>query len=178
MLTAALHYPHTHRNSSNEHGRGITSHICWSEETDSFSGTAAPNFSGGRQQAKVVSHCVLPPGYDLHPCQSDITTSITQGRVICRLVSMFDSIDVLIDEGDRRRAIATDLIDSDEETPESVHLFIIINLTNIINSQSRIFQGYELLLQNIPKVEEKLLSMEVDELVVYLRDVSCSIYSL
>lgn len=90
---------------------------------------------------------------------------------------MFDSVDVLVDEGDRRRAIATDLID-DEETLESVHLFIMNNLTDIINRQSRIFRGYELLLQNIPKVEEKLLSMEVDELVVYFRDVSRSIYSL
>jgi hypothetical protein len=35
----------------------------------------------------------------------DLTSTITQGRVISRLVSMFQSIKELVDENDRRRAL-------------------------------------------------------------------------
>lgn len=49
----------------------------------------------------------------------------------------------------------------------------VYGLTNNVCSQCRTFQGYKLLIQNIPNLEEKLLKMEVDELVVYFREVSC-----
>lgn len=50
---------------------------------------------------------------------SDTVTGTTQGRVLCRLVSMFDSIDALVDENDRRRTLAMDM-EEVEETQESV----------------------------------------------------------
>lgn len=52
---------------------------------------------------------------------SDTTTGITQGRVLCRLVSMFDSVDTLVDENDRRRTLMMDMEDV-EETLELVLL--------------------------------------------------------
>lgn len=87
---------------------------------------------------------------------------------------MFDSVDVLVDESDRRRAIVADMaVEEDEETLELVQLIAHLNNpADDICSQSRTFRGYELLVQNIPTIEEKLLSMDVDELVVYFRDVS------
>lgn len=45
---------------------------------------------------------------------SDIVTSVNQGRVICRLVSMFESVDLLVDESDRRRALVENMEDSEE----------------------------------------------------------------
>jgi hypothetical protein len=43
----------------------------------------------------------------------DLTSTITQGRVISRLVSMFQSIEELVDENDCRRAL--EIEDHDEE---------------------------------------------------------------
>lgn len=43
----------------------------------------------------------------------DITSSVTRGRVICRLISLFESVDELVDEHDRRRA---DEIDGDGDS--------------------------------------------------------------
>lgn len=40
----------------------------------------------------------------------------TQGRVISRLVSLFEPVETLVDENDRRRRIA--LADADAEDPE------------------------------------------------------------
>lgn len=36
----------------------------------------------------------------------DVISHITQGRVICRLVSLFEPVESLVDENDRRRHIA------------------------------------------------------------------------
>lgn len=66
---------------------------------------------------KIVRFKVHSLLYDCLPRYSDITTSTTQGRVICRLISMFDSVDGLVDEYDRRRALETDMTE-EEETPE------------------------------------------------------------
>jgi hypothetical protein len=38
----------------------------------------------------------------------DSTSNVTQGRVICRLVSMFQSIDELVEENDRRCSLEAD----------------------------------------------------------------------
>lgn len=85
---------------------------------------------------------------------------------------MFDSVDILVDENDRRRANMEDMSD-EEETLESAHF--VISLVDAIAddtcSQRRTFRGYKLLVQSVSNFEEKLTSMEVDELVVYFRDV-------
>lgn len=85
---------------------------------------------------------------------------------------MFDSVDILVDENDRRRANMEDMSD-EEETLESAHF--VVPLVNTIAddtcSQRRTFRGYKLLVQSVSNFEEKLTSMEVDELVVYFRDV-------
>lgn len=49
----------------------------------------------------------------------DVISHITQGRVICRLVSLFEPVESLVDENDRRRRIAlTDEVDHPEYTLE------------------------------------------------------------
>lgn len=49
----------------------------------------------------------------------DIISHVTQGRAICRLVSLFEPIESLVDENDRRRRIAlTDNVDRPEYTLE------------------------------------------------------------
>lgn len=53
------------------------------------------------------------------PRARDITSHVTQGRVICRLVSMFEPVIVLVDENDRRQRISlTD--DEDVEDPQPI----------------------------------------------------------
>jgi len=55
----------------------------------------------------------------------DISSTVTQGRVICRLVSMFQSVDELVDENDRRRALELDQGEEEEHvefTAEYVNL--------------------------------------------------------
>jgi hypothetical protein len=47
----------------------------------------------------------------------DLNSTITQGRVITRLVSMFQSIEELVDENDRRRALEIEGHD-EEHSPE------------------------------------------------------------
>lgn len=44
----------------------------------------------------------------------------TQGRVISRLVSLFEPVESLVDENDRRRRIA--LADADADDPEDPEL--------------------------------------------------------
>lgn len=91
---------------------------------------------------------------------------------------MFDFVEVLVDESDRRRAIATDIAeDHDDNTLESVIPIINHSRTDNIDSQDRTFRGYELLVQNVSNIEEKLLLMDLDELGVYFREV-CSPFPL
>lgn len=71
----------------------------------------------GSKRKKYVLSCVSSVLFDDIFVSSDIVTSVNQGRVICRLVSMFDSVDFLVDESDRRRALVEDMLDNDE-TPE------------------------------------------------------------
>ena len=54
---------------------------------------------------------------------SDLQSNITQGRIIPRLVSMFDSVDEMVEENDRRQ-LDEDLLpeDRDQPTPEHVSL--------------------------------------------------------
>lgn len=49
----------------------------------------------------------------------DVISHVTQGRAICRLVSLFEPIESLVDENDQRRHIAlTDDADRPEDTLE------------------------------------------------------------
>jgi hypothetical protein len=48
---------------------------------------------------------------------SNAKSNVTQGRVICRLVSMFESVDELVEENDRRRTLEAES-ELDEEPPE------------------------------------------------------------
>lgn len=45
----------------------------------------------------------------------DVISHITQGRAICRLVSLFEPVESLVDENDRRRRIA---LTDEAEHPE------------------------------------------------------------
>lgn len=95
--------------------------------------------------------------------------------MICRLVSMFDFVEVLVDESDRRRALTTDIAeDYNENTLEFVISFTSIRPSNDIHSQDRTFKGFELLIRHVSNIEEKLLTMDLDELAVYFREVSYS----
>lgn len=39
---------------------------------------------------------------------SNVVSNITQGRAICRLVSMFETVDDLVEENDRRLSLAAE----------------------------------------------------------------------
>jgi hypothetical protein len=45
-----------------------------------------------------------------------MTSNVNVGRLICRLVSMFDSVEDLVDENDRRRALELELEDEEDIT--------------------------------------------------------------
>lgn len=66
----------------------------------------------------------------------DIASTVTQGRVICRLVSMFQPVDELVDENDRRRALELDQGEEEEEhvefTAEYVNLKISWPITCLL----------------------------------------------
>jgi hypothetical protein len=44
----------------------------------------------------------------------DISSTVMQGRVICRLVSMFQSIDELVDKNDHHHALELDQCEEEE----------------------------------------------------------------
>lgn len=50
----------------------------------------------------------------------DLVSNVTQGRAVSRLVSMFDSVEGLVDESDRRRRLADDM-DDDPDILELDH---------------------------------------------------------
>jgi len=58
------------------------------------------------------------PVFQLHDhlFTRDSTSNVTQGRIICRLVSMFQSIEELIEENDRRCSQEVDGEDISEYT--------------------------------------------------------------
>lgn len=71
-------------------------------------------------KSSVLCCPVFPDSF----CRDTIGT-VTQGRVICRLVSMFQSIEELVEESDRRRTLELDDTAEDEaETPSDIqHTF-------------------------------------------------------
>ena len=51
----------------------------------------------------------------------DTASTITQGRVICRLVSMFQSIEELVQENDRRSFLQLHIDDDDDDSDSEDH---------------------------------------------------------
>lgn len=58
----------------------------------------------------------------------DKNSYITQGRAICRLVSLYDTIDEMVDENDRREALEADGETDGRHTLEYVITFDISHL--------------------------------------------------
>ena len=101
---------------------------------------------------------------------------MTQGRVICRLVAMFQSTDELVDENDRRRGLELDEEEADapivEPTLEYVLSLTFLSLPHHrVDRQNRTFRGYNLLARHVPGFESKLVDLEVPQLSVFFRDV-------
>jgi hypothetical protein len=58
----------------------------------------------------------------------DPASGITQGRVICRLVSMFRSVDELVDEADRRRGLeAEGRLNDFHHSQEYAHIYLALH---------------------------------------------------
>ena len=53
-------------------------------------------------------HFLLEFMFQFYCYARDGTSNVTQGRVICRLVSMFQSVEELVEEYDRRRSLEAD----------------------------------------------------------------------
>lgn len=88
---------------------------------------------------------------------------------------MFQSIEELVDENDRRSKLYFDENDSGdtEHSQESVPLFIpIILLKRCDLRQERAFRGYNLLIRHVPGLEVKLINLDVPQFRVFVRDVS------
>lgn len=49
---------------------------------------------------------------------SALVTNVHQGRVITRLVSLFDTVDSLVEESDRRHCLVADMLADDLPTPQ------------------------------------------------------------
>lgn len=128
---------------------------------------------------KRESLCSSHPSSSFDYSFRDTVSTVTQGRVICRLVSMFQSIDELVDENDRRRALALDE-DEDGDREETdyplEHVQLVVHLFHPAshydpNSQCRTFRGYNLLVRHVPGIEAKLLDLELPQLSIFFRDV-------
>jgi hypothetical protein len=69
----------------------------------------------------------------------DMASVVTQGRAICRLVSLFQSVEELVDENDRRQSLQLDEDESRgqaiEHTLEYIY-FQTVCLTTDISRQS------------------------------------------
>lgn len=52
-----------------------------------------------KRKSYVTQFICFPSWYS--QCSSDVVSNVTQGRAICRLVSMFETVDDLVEENDR-----------------------------------------------------------------------------
>ena len=84
---------------------------------------------------------------------------------------MFDSIDEMVEENDRRR-LEDDLYLEDGTAQEYACLLFENRHLYVICSQDRLYRGYQLLIQHIPNLKQKLLSQDVVEMNAYFRDVN------
>jgi hypothetical protein len=63
---------------------------------------------------------------------SDAQSNVTQGRVICRLVSMFESVDELIEENDRRRTLEVETEPDNDNVLESTSEYYFIPVKTLL----------------------------------------------
>jgi hypothetical protein len=69
-----------------------------------------------RTKQKSYVNMFLCSDTNTKPYNRDINPQVTQGRAICRLVSLFEPVEALVDESDRRQQLAA--CDGDEEGQE------------------------------------------------------------
>lgn len=69
--------------------------------------------AGSQRKKYVVQNYEFSVIHD-YPCRQTIS-NVTQGRVIARLVSLFEPVEDLVDESDRRRVLDTSFNDDNEE---------------------------------------------------------------
>lgn len=94
---------------------------------------------------------------------------MSQGRAIRRIVTLFDSIEDLISENDRR----CDNEDDDHNvTVESVFHLCFLRVTHYVDSQDRLQFGYILLNNVLPWFHSKASDMEYDDYMHMLKKVS------
>lgn len=127
--------------------------------------------AGSKRKSCVVCILLL---FMLNTCQSDVLSNVTQGRVIHRLVSMFETLTEIVDESDRRRDLEADEDGDEVGSPSDRYACFLgapwIQLMDL-SSQTRTFQAYKLLTRHIPSMETKLLEMDTHELGTYFKDV-------
>ncbi|KAF9462567.1 hypothetical protein BDZ94DRAFT_1309465 [Collybia nuda] len=90
-----------------------------------------------------------------------VISNVNQGRVISRLVLLFEPIEDLIGENNRCRALelsAEDDADEDEQ------------LIEYTKEEQRTHRGYNLLVKNVSPIETKLVEFDTHELGVYFRE--------
>jgi hypothetical protein len=87
---------------------------------------------------------------------------------------MFESVDEMVEENDRRYLDnSLELEDIEEPTLQyAIYLYFMIYLTlQSWSSQAHIYRGYELLVWLIPALKTKLVDQDIPELNTYFRDV-------
>lgn len=101
----------------------------------------------------------------------EINYIMSQGRAIRRTVSLFDSIEELIGENDRR--CDNDDDNDNDMTVESVfHLRATRVANHFANSQDRLQSGYIALNNALPWFHQKASDMEHDDYINMLKKVS------
>jgi hypothetical protein len=105
----------------------------------------------------------------------DVKTYVYYGRAICRLVVLFDSVESLVQESDRRLALEEgDELDDAQHTEEyafaepSYHSCAIM----MFHSEERTFRAYKHLIQHIPIIKKKLDNLEPEGLQELYKGVS------
>ena len=128
---------------------------------------------------KCESLCSSHPSSSFNYSFKNTVFTVTQGHIICQLVSMFQSIDELRDENDRCCTLALDE-DEDGDREETdyplEHIQLVVHLFHPAshynpNSQCCTFWGYNLLVRYMPGIEAKLLDLELPQLSIFFRDV-------
>ncbi|KAH7917379.1 hypothetical protein BV22DRAFT_978092, partial [Leucogyrophana mollusca] len=87
--------------------------------------------------------------------RADASTTVNRGRLLRRVVSLFDHVPDLIRENDRREALADDMLGDDQEEEDA---FV----------PERLYRGYLRLVQYLPWMKEKLATADpLDLQVIY-----------
>jgi hypothetical protein len=105
-----------------------------------------------------------------HPFLRQTNYYLTQGRGIRRIVALYDSIEDLISENDRR--YDEDFNDEEVATFESVfrpRFFTRVLTLICLCSQERLQTGYDIMTRNLPWIVKQSSNMEHDEYVCMLK---------